>query len=177
MWPDDPQCLMFKDNPDNNMDYDGGVDWLSAYKSDTSLTGISHHGFLSFFHGMSRVPDETASTTKAGIMTWLEVLYRLAVEDLSGHALIKDTELADLLSQVSDLTKLQTTTLRNLLTCGHRGPADVRNRALGAALHLVEDSFCHSHISRVLLNPEDNLADSEGKLSPGLKSMNTALTR
>lgn len=45
--------------------------------------------------------------------------------------------------------------------------ADVRKRALGSLLHLVEDSYARGHVKRRVLNPTDLVAGDPLTFKPG----------
>ena len=198
VWNDDFACFLFDDdNANENYVLSNGTEWGAAFKlaeylgkegligkttsflnpqQVLSLTGRSHFGDLQFFHAMATQDGETPTATRDKVLMWLELMYRLA----SGERTVsQDTQIQDIhlpqaalqpgtfFSNTSDPPA--TTTLKSLLARnGQYANVDIRRRALGSCLHIVQDSYAYGHIRRQLLN--DNGRVSIGKFLADLGS-------
>lgn len=160
IWNDDPQALLFNTDNNSNSNWSSGVVWLQEYcgafkKSlgnkqlifnAKDLTKRSHFGDLQFFHAMASVDGETASITKNNIYNWLNFLYLV----INSEEITKDTKI----SQVSHpivlnyFSKLNEMTLKELF--GEKGydKIDIKKRAIGSFLHVIQDSYFSGHVSR-----------------------------
>ncbi|KAF7441479.1 hypothetical protein A1F96_04266 [Pyrenophora tritici-repentis] len=155
VWPDDPSCLLFKNLRDNNSTFDLGDDFLGDFNhgKKTCMTQRSHFGDLQLLHGMASDVNEDPNTTKRNILTWLEVMYKLAV----GKEVNERDLLCDKLPGSFKASTSGNQTLRDLLlgnTPEYR-KADISHRALGVCLHMIQDSYAVGHTLRRLKNPND----------------------
>jgi hypothetical protein len=92
IWNDDPSCLLFNDNDYRNNKYGWGGEWLKEYKigSPTCLIQRGHFGDLNFLPSMATHHGEDANFTKSQLIAWLEVMYKLAIQDFrESHSLDK----------------------------------------------------------------------------------------
>ena len=173
IWNDDPACLFFDDNDDkDNFNYSTGIMWLKSFKSgeydqfdEHNIIGRSHFGDLQFLHGMGSVKGEWHTETRNNILSFMEIMYKLACgnQGISADTQIRQTWLRKYFTAFSTPSKY--TDLRELLTLNHKTPANVQHRALGTCFHLIQDSYAHGHTRRVLLNPEDQERSSR-KFAP-----------
>lgn len=175
IWCDDPSCLLFVDSETDNRLFGAGTDFGSQFEfgDPTCLTRRSHFGNLQFLHGMATRFNETPTETKANILRWLEVMYKLAI----GNQGIAETDRLDqrLPSAMSGspLPPNGGQTLRDLLlgTTPSYRTADISKRALGVCLHMLQDSYAVGHTLRRLLNIEDlDGKDGKGKSTPELRT-------
>ncbi len=174
IWNDDPECAMFDDDHDNNWNFGLGAVWLSKFTAakygkfdEDNLIGRSHFWDLQFLHSMAAALGEQPDDTRAKIMLWLEVAYKLSIgEGVDGADAIdsvpvtsvvngtKSWRLGDFFTATS--TPRGADSLSALFTCSTQYQyVDIRRRAIGSCLHIVQDSFAKGHTRRTLLNPED----------------------
>ncbi|KAK7755760.1 hypothetical protein SLS62_002373 [Diatrype stigma] len=182
MWNDDPECQMFDDEEDDNWNFSSGTVWLSKFTAaqygdfdEGNLIGRSHFWDLQFLHAMGAALGEQPDDTRAKIMLWLEVAYKLSVGGggIDGADAIGDVPVTSVVNettsyQLSDFftatsSPRSTDSLSSLFACSTRyRHVDVQRRAIGSCLHLVQDSFARGHTRRVLLNPEDLVPSVSG---------------
>lgn len=167
LWNDDPSCLLFDDNVDNNRDFGAGLEWYGQFSAGPAncMTRRSHFGDLQCLHGMATTEGEAPEVTKRNILTWMEVMYKLACGNQGIAAQDKlGTVLPVQFNGSTDPTG--DATLKQLLlatTPNYRFP-NIQRRALGVCLHIIQDSYAIGHTQRCLLNPGDLLQrDEEGK--------------
>ncbi|KAF2840962.1 hypothetical protein M501DRAFT_1002043 [Patellaria atrata CBS 101060] len=158
LWNDDPRCLLFDDDDDDNHNFGLGVEFLAEFQfgNPGTLTQRSHYGDLQFLHAMASAEGESPHATKAKIMHWVEVMYKLAAGAQSINP--SDKLSAHFPSFFNATTKPSgDATLATLLvgTTPSFTAIDVRKRALGTCLHLIQDSYAVGHTARVVLNPGD----------------------
>ena len=90
VWNDDPACYFFKHIRSDNYKFIGMTSWGEQFgrakllskigvNQKSNLTGRSHFNDLQFLHAMSTTTKEPPGDTLAMIMTWLEVMYKVAV--------------------------------------------------------------------------------------------------
>ncbi|KAF5689336.1 hypothetical protein FCIRC_1440 [Fusarium circinatum] len=158
VWNDDPSCLLFEDVTEDNRMFGLGVEWLNAFKfgDEKCMTKRSHMGDLQFFHGMGSVMGEKPQKTRKNILTWMEVMYKLACGD---QGISEDGALDDVLPGffTKDTIPSKSDTLRDLIlaTTPKYKDANIRKRAFGICLHMISDSYALGHTQRRLRNPSD----------------------
>ena len=186
VWNDDPEVLLFKDHRTDNYRLQTAWAWGAKYKlaenlgpSKKNLTGRSHFGDLQFLHAMAAKLDEEPKDTLAKVLLWAEVAYRLSIADGVSPTdrldAIPVTSTVDnysyQLSKFFDTTTEPTgsATIRTLLTRDTvYTNVDIRRRAIGSVLHLVQDSYARGHTRRTLLNPQDLTGGrEEDQFKPG----------
>ncbi|KAI4160368.1 MAG: hypothetical protein LQ342_005779 [Letrouitia transgressa] len=158
LWNDDPSCLLFDDKVDNNRDFGAGLEWYDAFKAGPAncMTRRSHFGDLQCLHGMATKNGEAPEDTKRYILTWLEVMYKLACGN-QGTA-VQDKLKTVLPAQFNGSTNpTSDATLKQLLlaTTPNYRFSNLQRRALGVCLHIIQDSYAIGHTQRCLLNPGD----------------------
>lgn len=157
LWNDDPSCLLFLDYSDSNHHFSDGWDWYQAYSGDdtSSIIKRSHWGDLQFLHGMAVRDGEDPKETQRKVLTWLEVMYKLAC----GNQGVSDNDQIQqhLGEWFNNSTKPPgSATLRDLIlasTPNYNG-IDIKKRALGVCLHIITDSYAVGHTQRRLTNPD-----------------------
>ncbi|KAG5661863.1 hypothetical protein KAF25_004102 [Fusarium avenaceum] len=158
VWNDDPSCLLFEDVTEDNRMFGLGIEWLNAFKfgDEKCMTKRSHMGNLQFFHGMGSKMGEKPQKTRQNILTWIEVMYKLACGD---QGVTENDALSDVLPGYfgKETVPSKTDTLRDLLlaTTPKYNKADIQKRAFGVCLHMISDSFALGHTQRRLRNPAD----------------------
>jgi len=169
IWPDDPSCLLFKNLPDSNSTFGLGAEFLNDFwSSDPNLmTQRSHFGNLQFLHGMATKLDEAPNETKAKLLQWFEVMYKLAV---GGEGVTENDQLHQWFPGSFSATSTPTgdRTLRDLLlsTTPDYRKVDISRRALGVCLHMIQDSYAVGHTLRRLKNRKDIDGRDEDGESP-----------
>jgi hypothetical protein len=175
-WPDDPTgevtawtILKFgvKMRGQCEKYYSGGV--------NDGLLCSSHYGPLQFWHAMASSPEEASEETQRKMLAWAEFLYEVAVGDLDLTRKYCDYwrcperktelkgELAPILAPdtyfactkdekpwtISTLFSMKCTNFFSSKKCSESKDERVaRRNALGALLHMVQDSFAQGHAAR-----------------------------
>ncbi|KAM0320252.1 hypothetical protein ACHAPQ_009982 [Fusarium lateritium] len=158
VWNDDPSCLLFEDVAEDNRMFGLGIEWLNAFKfgDEKCMTKRSHMGNLQFFHGMGSKMGEKPQKTRQNILTWMEVMYKLACGD---QGVSENDALSDVLPGYfgKETVPSKSDTLRDLLlaTTPKYSKADIQKRAFGICAHMISDSFALGHTQRRLRNPDD----------------------
>jgi hypothetical protein len=118
----------------------------------TNRSGVmlnrSHFGDMQFLHSMASRAGDRAQETKLAIMMWAEFAYKVAIGKIEGRTMLKDVPIDDFRKLFSG----QEATVENLFLMGdrtYRG-SSLKNFAFGTLLHMVQDSFSESHVSRDL---------------------------
>lgn len=158
VWPDDPRCLLFNDSQKDNRIYSNGVDWAMAYKfgQQHNLTRRSHFGDLQFLHSMGSTVGEAPQVTRDKLLQWMGIMYRLA---LGQDGVSENDSVTKHFPESVFGPEWGSSSLRALLlsTTPSYDRANVRRRALGVCLHMIQDSYAVGHVRRQLRNPEDLL--------------------
>lgn len=104
-----------------------------------------HFGDLQFLHAMASQDGEAAAATRASIMMWAEFAWGLATETLSRTSRLKDLGVPELGTYFPGD---QSATI--LFSLGYPGfqNSKIAEVALGSLLHMVQDSFSRSHVTR-----------------------------
>lgn len=155
-WPDDPKGWLF-DTARGTHNYSSGLDWLDEFddgdvRNDAHLIKRSHFGDLQFFHAMATGRKELAAKTKGHAMVWARFNIELALGTIDFKTKIK--ELPNHLSDIQLFFRGHCTwQIRSLLAGSEAygkqlSQRDVQHRATGILLHLIQDSFSHSHVER-----------------------------
>ena len=136
--------------------------WLEVFRSSsekaqtrffTSRTGVilnrSHFGDMQFLHSMASRLGDRAQETKTSILLWAEFAYKVAIGSIPAYTMLKDVPIRDIAKKVFPN---QEATVENLFLMGdetYRG-GELKDFAFGTLLHMVQDSFSESHVSRDL---------------------------
>jgi hypothetical protein len=168
MWNDDPSSLLFDDRKENNGAFSFAGLWLIKFKAGElvaklpgvnwkkqTLTARSHFGDLQALHAMATDTKVPASKTKEEMMVWLEVMYKIAVGELSVTSSIASTKLSRFFDNVT--APKGSDSLKTLLlgsTTSYNNPM-LDRRALGTCLHMIEDSYAVGHCQRKIANLSD----------------------
>lgn len=150
IWPDDPEGLFF-DEEVWMEDFSSGVSWLAAFnknpKKDVNLTARSHFGDLQFFHSMASKVGLSTLDTKKEVLLWAKLLIQVSTGRISLESQVKEHPL---LKKLLPSKKHQNWTIHLVFGSGSKKPSTlhIRQRALGALLHLVQDSCAKGHTNR-----------------------------
>lgn len=165
IWNDDPQCSLFLDSATSNFAPAVGAAWLAKFvvgehmhweRAPGHFLKRSHFGDLQFLHAMSTAPGEEPEITRANIMLWLEIMYKLSIggTEFSFDQQVGTTALVKFFHEKSD--PLGTITFGQMLQGEKMAYKNwkPKHRALGSCFHLIQDSFAVAHCKRTLLNPK-----------------------
>ncbi|KAK7434399.1 hypothetical protein CaCOL14_013009 [Colletotrichum acutatum] len=183
VWNDDPDCQLFSDTRDSNHSYTIGFDWALKFKSAEkewnpnnlgftrmkNVTGRSHYGDLQFLHCMASDRDEEPEVTRTKIMTWMEVMYKLATgedDKITPSTVVSQSPLGVLFPD--DSLPPNWLSLAYLLSKDSKFKGlDIGRRALGSMFHVIQDSYAIGHAKRELLNEKDKVSDDPLKFKDG----------
>lgn len=174
-WSDDPLHELNGLNEIKYLELFGRCVTRARSGAVTEKSGLlcrSHYGDWQFIHSMAVDANETMEATQAKIMIWAEFTYKVATGEISPSMELAAVPIkgfaelfappGSLMSQqkwdVSTLFSMYCTNPINLLSCtriGRKAPdspalADrrIRQVAMGALLHTIQDSFSKSHAVR-----------------------------
>lgn len=147
VWADDPEGLLF-DNPRDTRNYSSAALWGMDYKAGqggdfSTLTARSHFGDLQFFHGMASKDAEAPATTKQNMLAWARFLVDVITGRIATTAKLEDV--AAVKPFFPDHGKL---TIKQLFGWKKGSDVQIRQRAVGALFHMIQDSFAHGHVER-----------------------------
>ncbi len=164
IWNDDPDCLFFDEDGNNTKNWSSGFRWYKIFsdckkhshefiysKNSLHLLGRSHFGDMSFLHSMAANNGEQAGGTLCNIIMWMEFTYKVAIKNIQDYQNLKDIILSNQSQKYFDkLFKddkfLSNRTVKQFFGCNLAG--DVKKRAIGSLLHLIQDSYTKSHTER-----------------------------
>ncbi|ADO72039.1 hypothetical protein [Stigmatella aurantiaca] len=155
-WPDDPKGWLF-DSARGTTNYSSGLRWYKEFSNgsvsdDTALIKRSHYGDLQFIHAMAVQGGEAAAATKKKILEWSNFAIELALGKID-----PETEIQQLPTRFESIQlffrghyswKIKSLLAGNESRGKQLTKLDVRQRATGILLHLIQDSFSHSHVER-----------------------------
>ncbi|EPS44515.1 hypothetical protein H072_1493 [Dactylellina haptotyla CBS 200.50] len=182
IWNDDPACALFDNGSEESnkiFSWPPGAawykdfSWAEAFGSSRtgSIIGRSHFGDLQFLHAMSCYEGEPAKETRDKIILWCEIMYKLAVgEELIGYEKINDIKIERGGWRISSFFAEDTNpqgdnTLAYLLTKDtNYKDLNIRYRALGSLMHIIQDSYAKGHTRRTFLSEPSRIWDRLGKV-------------
>lgn len=155
IWNDDPEILLLKRDDLDAKKFTWGVEWLKKFKDaegrarkkevfsvGAPLTARSHFGDLQFLHGMAAQDGDAAAKTHSAVMRWAEFTYRTAIGEVEPDMFLSAVPVAGM----AELFAGQTQTVAGLFGADRVG--DLRRRAMGSLLHLIQDSYAAGHTER-----------------------------
>ncbi|MEZ4733138.1 MAG: hypothetical protein R3E79_39075 [Caldilineaceae bacterium] len=163
IWNDDPNGSLFDDRffgfPTTRK-YSSGAKWMVEFHSgkkaaekgkkfgrdEANLLKRSHFGDLQFLHGMAESGEE-AATTHANVLRWSEFTYKIATAGIPAYTLIRNVPVSGISSLFPKLGNLRVDELF-AIKCNLRMLADVKKRAAGSLLHMIQDTYTESHTER-----------------------------
>ncbi len=104
----------------------------------------SHFGDLQFLHAMASADTESAAQTRDKVLIWAELAWRVAQGEYKLGTFIVQTNVPNVKEYFRPGETVQTLFTRGNPT--HR--SNIREFAIGALLHTVQDSFSRSHVDR-----------------------------
>ncbi len=147
VWPDDPKGYLFDDEKDMK-NYSSGTMWYEEFDADEKdepeeLIARSHYGDLQYFHGMATKEGEDPAETKARIMVWSKFLTQVA-----NGSIDPDTKIGDVAEMKGLFSAHTEKTIKEIFGYGKGTDIEIRQRATGALMHLVQDSNALGHTER-----------------------------
>jgi Domain of unknown function (DUF4157) len=162
MWNDDPQSELFDDSKTGDTDdYSSGLEWTYDFKGDESaaaggkqfgvgdpMLARSHFGDLQSLHAMAGKDGEDPAVTKQKIMMWAELTTTIAEGKIGGDAKISELAMTNpqFKKLLGDDPTMAGKDVNQLF--GIQGKGDVKARATGSLLHMIQDSYADGHIER-----------------------------
>ncbi|ULA62891.1 MAG: hypothetical protein LZF86_80061 [Nitrospira sp.] len=154
-WNDDPEGFFFDHNDTETDNWSNGIKFLSNFKTHqheaiqgtifgptAPLLARSHFGDLQCLHAMASRNGESAVITRDNLLRWAEFFYEVAIGTVSETASLSHMNAG----HIDDWFPDSPLSIRALLLVGQKG--NVRQRAMGALLHIVQDSFAKGHVER-----------------------------
>lgn len=117
-----------------------------AFGPGDTLLERSHFGDLQFIHAMA-TDGEAPQVTRGNILAWAGFAYLVSVGEIASGTVISD---GATIGSIAKFFPGSGDTVLTLFTKGTEPHSDerVRDIAFGSLLHLVQDSFSRSHVSR-----------------------------
>lgn len=172
-WPDDPPFQLNRDKPPRTSNCDVRVTLRStsqpacwktlfsdaqtsalaqaklnskapAFSPGDYLLSRSHFGDLQFFHSMAAYDGEEAQLTKLRMKMWAQFLWGIATQTLPKDKFLRTLEVPSL----GDYFPGDQTAINLLATGIVEVRKDLHEVAVGALLHMVQDSFSQAHTER-----------------------------
>jgi hypothetical protein len=124
-------------------------------KREQSIPALrSHFGDMQFLHAMAVHAGEAPTETREKAMRWLEFTYRVARGEIGPRVNVFEIRSAGTTMDdatrawVSELFQSPSKQLWRVQDVFLPGSGDLRRVAFGSFLHLVQDSYSASHVSR-----------------------------
>jgi len=131
---------LFKDAEKNaaRTTYDGASGHALLYRV--------HFGDLQFLHAMAIGDGETSKDTKAKIMAWAALMYRISIDDFDPSTRVA----ASGIPEIDGIFARNGWTVTGMLTLGQdpKLVKEVKDVAFGSLLHMLQDSFANGHVQR-----------------------------
>jgi hypothetical protein len=154
LWNDDPAGQLLSAQGDATE----GRAWCQSFVKEQararagqppgSLLGRSQFGDLQILHGLAPKPGQTALESYKKIIPWVEFTYRVGSGDIPGATKIGEVSVEGLSAMLPEWRKR---TVNELFGVQARG--DVKARALGSLLHLLQDMLGEGHAALVGQGP------------------------
>ncbi len=114
----------------------------------------SHYGDMQFMHAMASKDGEQAEDTRLKILMWAEYLYEISIGNLREDTLFKDVPVNGLDNYFKRQADWKLSWLMQPRYLLRHFNNDFADHALGALLHMIQDSFSDSHVERVYTSTE-----------------------
>lgn len=194
-WPDDPQRKLsgFRSLVNFGAGFASYCRRLIRRRSDVPQAGLlcaSHFGEMQFLHGMAALPDERTEDTRTNVIEWAKFAY-----DYITGKLKDDGRLCDALAGYPNIRRAVIGSGPDWLCKGVPGEsrprtvghlfgfnctrtfgskrcyivatvAERRRAALGAILHLIQDSYAQGHVQRGSCGPRPNRPQAVIRVAP-----------
>jgi len=156
-WNDDPERLLFGGNARGDFstgqqygrrytDYEERAANGEQFGVGSPLLARTHFGDMSPLHGMAGRDGEKPEETRAKTMMWAEFTSKIALGQLAGDAKLGDIKLPGF-EMFSGDKNLAGKSVSEFFGVGPDG-GDVKKRAMGSLLHMIQDSYAGGHADR-----------------------------
>ncbi len=175
-WNDDPLNFLPENPRQWLLNFDHASKISDRIDESFDLFYRSHHADLQFLHAMASAENETAQFTRDAILSWIEFTYKVSSGYIPIHTPFKDlgnflTSNANLffkkyftrngrrvhwtpayLFSLKCTREVSLPSAFGALDCSQTSwlphKHDIQNIALGSLLHVIQDSFSDSHVTR-----------------------------
>ena len=116
--------------------------------ANANLLVRSHFGDMQFLHGMASKEQETPQETRAKILAWSELTWRLAREEYELDVKVWQLPISGFDTLFANNKEWR---IQDLFALGNpyvRNKAAMSRLAFGSLLHMVQDSFAEGHVER-----------------------------
>lgn len=157
MWNDDPQSMLFDSN--KRGDFSSGIQYGWNFKDyekraakgeqfgvGSPLLARTHFGDMSPLHGMAGKDGEKPEDTRAKMMMWAEFTSKVSMGEIKPDAKISDIHIPGFEMFAQDKT-MAGKSVSDMFGVDKTG-GDVKKRAMGSLLHMIEDSYAGGHSER-----------------------------
>ncbi len=160
-WNDDPCAQLFAKDDFKPLKPSFGKAWFIDFQNakklakngskferlNCTMLGRSHFGDLQFLHSMANKDLEKASATVKLILDWASIAYRIATDAIDTRAPLNTDAVANaLISELADMSAMQLFLAKT--------SEEVKSRALGSLLHMIQDSYAGGHVKRNVLSSD-----------------------
>lgn len=121
-----------------------------AFGMGDPLLARTHFGDMSFLHGMASHEGEKAEDTKTRMMMWAEFNSKVALGEIPADAKLSDIKIPGFEMFAKD-KRIQGKSVAEFFGCGPDG-GDVKKRAQGSLLHMIQDSYAGGHAEREMVD-------------------------
>ncbi|WP_147451274.1 hypothetical protein [Corallococcus llansteffanensis] len=177
-WPDGPTGIhAVSALIRTGLTYKKCTEYFDQMGANTNLFCRSHYGDLQFFHAMANQPNESADVVRARILAWAQFLYGVATSEIApdedvctlfGRETVAGARFEALAGlwggdatvckpnahwTVYTLFNWKCSNLFSWNKCKMGVESDgswTRARAVGALLHMIQDSFALGHTDRLV---------------------------
>lgn len=134
-----------------------------SFGQGDALLYRSHFGDLQFIHAMAAEDGEQASITQRKILDWAEFTWRISLGEYSLDTVLKDVPIG----AVRESFSRSDWRVQDLFTLGAgNGPRlAIKDVAFGSLLHVLQDSYSQSHVSRQEASGSGNRLCALGSVS------------
>lgn len=140
-------------------DWSLGKEWYDDFKKyekqaanntqfgvGSPLLARTHFGDMSPLHGMASKDGDKRESTLSTMMMWAEFTSKVGMGQIPGDAKLSDIHIPGFEMFSKDKT-LEGKTVADLLGCDKTG-GNVKQRAMGSLMHMVQDSYAGGHTER-----------------------------
>ncbi|MBO2658124.1 hypothetical protein [Shewanella algae] len=152
-WADDPNQNLYKARQAVWLGYMVDAEKIAKSGKDTidqtyKMHYRSHYGDMQFLHAMAFKDGVAAAETKSKIYMWMEFLYRMATGEIVSSTKFSDVKVKGIEHYFNRHQHWEVRwVMQPRYLLAHKN--DFSEHALGAMLHLVQDSYSTSHVERV----------------------------
>lgn len=116
------------------------------YGVGSPLLARTHFGDMSPLHGMAGKDGESRESTQRTMMMWAELTSKVGIGEISGDKKLSEIKIPGFEMFAQD-AKLKDKTVAQFFGCDETG-GDVKKRAMGSMMHMIQDSYAGGHAER-----------------------------